>query len=161
MLTRRDTIRLAVLAAAKATAGARAADTTARDFVAAIYGAYKGKDSKGIPLDTDATVQRYFEPGLAALIIKDQKAAAARGEVGTLDGDPFVDAQDWQIETVAIAVRDAGPDKAQGTATFRNLGRPTTVTFDLVKRSGNWRIADIAWLRDGKTQTLRALFAKK
>ncbi len=161
MLTRRNAIRLAVLAAATATTGARAADATARDFLAAIYDAYKGKDSKGIPLDTDATVQRYFEPGLAALIIKDQKAAAARGEVGTLDGDPFVDAQDWQIETVAIAVRDTGPDKAQGTATFQNLGKPTTVTFDLVKRSGNWRIADIAWQRDGKTQSLRALFAKK
>ena len=40
---------------------------------------------------------------LAALIIKDRKDA--RGEVGKLDFDPFIDAQDWEI----VASRTSSP----------------------------------------------------
>jgi hypothetical protein len=35
---------------------------------------------------------------------------------------------------------------------------PTTVTYDLVKLNGSWRIADITW--DGN-DTLRGVFVKK
>jgi hypothetical protein len=48
-------------------------------------------------------VRRYCEPELAALIIKDRKDA--RGEVGKLDFDPFIDAQDWEI----VASRTSSP----------------------------------------------------
>jgi hypothetical protein len=57
---------------------ALAADPGATAFVTAIYAAYKGKNAKGIGLDTEANIRRYFEPSLAALIIKDQKDAARR-----------------------------------------------------------------------------------
>jgi hypothetical protein len=51
-------------------------------------------------------IRRYFEPSLATLMIKDQKPTARRGEVGTLDFDPFVNAQDWRISSFDIAVVD-------------------------------------------------------
>ena len=135
-----------------------AADNSARDFVAAIYATYKGKDSKGVILDNARTVRRYFEPSLAALMIKDQDAAARRGEVGALDGDPFIDAQDWEIENVAIAVSESAPGKASATVTFTNLGKPTTIVLDLVKIKTDWRIRDITWRRGDKNDSLRALF---
>ena len=102
-------------------------------------------------------MKRYFEPKLATLIIKDRNKAAKRGDVSTLDMDPFIDAQDWDISAFDIAVRDTGADKATATVSFKNMGKPTTVVLDLVKLREGWRIADINW---GRKPTLRGLFAK-
>jgi hypothetical protein len=138
---------------------ALAADATAIAFVTSIYDAYKGKDSKGIPLENARAVRRYFEPSLAALINKDRAIAAKQGEVGLLDGDPFIDAQDWDISNLDITVSDTTPGKASAAVKFTNLGKPTTVVLDLVKIRNDWRIHDSAWLRDGKSQTLRGIYA--
>jgi hypothetical protein len=139
---------------------ALAADSTARAFVTQIYDAYKGKDAKGHPLDSDRAIRRYFEPSLAALIIKDGKEAAKRSEVGALDGDPFIDAQDWEIDAFDIAVSEPAPGKASATVKFSNLGQARTVVLDLVKIKNEWRIRDIAWEREGKRETLRAIFKR-
>jgi hypothetical protein len=133
-----------------------AADGSATAFVTGVYETYKGSGAKGLPLDTDRTVRRYFEPSLAALIIRDRKNA--HGEVGKLDGDPFIDAQDWNIDKFDIEVTDTGPGKAKATVKFVNLDRPATIVLDLVKITNDWRIGDITWLRDGKPERLRALF---
>jgi hypothetical protein len=129
MITRRIFVLVSVLVAA----GATRADPAARAFLEKIYSAYKGKGSKGIGLDSDALLQRYFEPKLAALMIKDRKDAAKRGDVPDLDGDPFINGQDWEIGPVDIVVRDIAPDKASATVKFRNLEVETTVVYDLVR----------------------------
>jgi hypothetical protein len=134
-----------------------AADDSATAFVTGIYETYKGSGAKGLPLDTDRAVRRYFEPSLAALIIRDRKKA--RGEVGQLDGDPFIDAQDWNIDKFDIEVADTAPGNAKTTVKFVNLDKPTTIFLDLVKFENDWRVGDITWLHDGKPQTLRALLA--
>jgi hypothetical protein len=157
MIARRDVL-IAALSIVFTTVEAVAADPTAKAFLEAIYGAYKGKDSKGIPLATDADVRRYFEPKLAALIIKDRKDAKRRGEVGALDGDPFIDAQDWEIASVDITVRESAADKASATVSFVNIDKPTTVLLNLVKLKEGWRIAEITWDRK---ESLRGLLTKK
>jgi hypothetical protein len=149
---------VSILAAAWVPAGAALADAAAKAFLEKIYAAYKGKNSKGIPLDSDAMVRRYFEPKLAALMIKDRKAAQKRGDVPEFDADPFVGGQDWEIGPVDIVTRDIAPDKASATVKFRNLEAQTTVLYDLVKLKEGWRIADITW--DGK-DTLRGIFVEK
>jgi hypothetical protein len=159
MQTRRHIILLIALAPLAAPARACAADASARSFVASLYNAYKGKTGNGISLDKEANVRRYFEPSLAALLIKDQKDAARRGEAPTLGSDPFVDGQDWEIADFDIAIGDTGPGKARATVTFRSFDKPKTIVLDLVKLKNEWRVADIAWQREGKTATLRALFA--
>ncbi len=158
-MLKRRTIMLGILFAAVAAPFATAADAAARAFVASIYDAYKGKNGNGVALDSDSAVRRRFEPSLAALIRKDQKEAARRDEVGTLDFDPFVDAQDWDIAAVDIAMNETAPDKATATVNFTNSGKPITIVLDLVKIKNDWRIGDITWQRDGKSQTLRGLFA--
>jgi Protein of unknown function (DUF3828) len=158
MITRRNLVLASVLTAACAAAGAARADDAAKAFLEKIYAAYKGKNSKGILIDTDARVRLYFEPKLAALMIKDMNAAQKRGEPPELDGDPFVGAQDWEIGPVVITVQDLGPGKATATAKFSNIKEPKTVTYDLVKLAGGWRIADINW---GDNDTLRGLYVKK
>jgi Protein of unknown function (DUF3828) len=139
---------------------ASAADASARAFVTDIYDAYKGKDAKGHPLDNESAIRRYFEPSLAALMVKDQKIAAKRGEVGLLDFDPFIDAQDWEISNFDIAVDDSAPGKAIATVKFTNFNKPATVRLDLVKVKNDWRIADITWLRDGKAESLRKIYGR-
>lgn len=156
MFTRRHLL----LGAAGAVIATRAlaADSTARAFVTQIYDAYKGKDAKGHPLDSDRAVRRYFEPSLAALIIKDGKEAARRNEVGALNGDPFIDAQDWEIDTFDIAVSEPAPGKAKATVKFSNGGTAKTVELDLVKIKNEWRIREIVWTHDGKRESLRGIF---
>jgi hypothetical protein len=139
-------------------APAVAGDAAATAFVTKIYDAYKGKDAKGITLDKEADYRRYFEPSLVALIVKDQNAAAKRKEVPTLDGDPFIDAQDYEITAFDIAVTDAPPDKATATVNFTNVNVPVKVVLNLVKVKNEWRIADIISTQQGRTESLRGLF---
>ena len=156
MIARRNFLVTLCIGLTLVSVGAMAADPSATSFVEAIYAPYKVKDGKGSPLDSDAALKRYFEPRLAALIIRDREKAA--GELSTLDMDPFIDAQDWDISAVDVAVRDNSAEKASATVSFKNLGKPTTVVLDLVKLRGEWRIADINW---GRKQTLRTLFIKR
>jgi uncharacterized protein DUF3828 len=141
-----------------AVAPAAAANAAATAFVTKIYDAYKSKNSRGISIETEAAVRSWFEPSLAAMIIKDQKAAAKRKEVPSLEADPFVDSQEWDVSELNIAVSDAPPDKAVATVRFKNFGLPTKIVLNLVKTKNDWRIADITWERDGNPETLRGLF---
>ena len=135
-----------------------AADPGATAFVTAIYNAYKGKDAKGVPLDNERIIRRYFEPTLAAAMAKDQKTAARRNEVGLLDFDPFLDAQDWDVSAFDIAVSDAAGGTAKSTVKFVNQGEAMTVVLDLVQAKNDWRVYDITWVHDGKTESLRKTF---
>jgi hypothetical protein len=156
MIARRTVLIGLWLGVAFAAAAARAAEASAGSFVEAIYDRYKGKNANGIALGNDAEVRRYFEPKLAALIIRDRRQA--RGEVGKLDSDPFIDAQDWEIDGVDVAVRNIGADKASATVSFKNVGKPRTVLLDLVKLKGDWRIANVTW---GGKATLRGRLTGK
>lgn len=129
-----------------------AADAGAEAFVNGIYNTYKGANSNGVPLSDDATIRKYFEASLAKLIIDDRKNAG--DEVPTLDGDPFIDAQDWEIKNLKVVVADTGPGKAAATVTFTNSGEAKTIKLSLVKVGGAWKISDIDWGRG----TLRGLF---
>jgi hypothetical protein len=139
------------------TGAAFAAEQSAQSFLNGIYAAYKGKNSKGIRLDNHAAYARYFTPELAKLIEDDAAAAAKAGDISSLEGDPFIDAQDWQINSFTIAVKDTGPDKALGTVTFKNLKENMAVELDLLKLKDGWRIDEIRT----KTGSLRDLFKKK
>jgi hypothetical protein len=133
-----------------------AVDAEATAFVAKIYDAYKGENSKGILLSGDGEIRRYFEPSLAALIIKDRNAA---GGEATLDFDPFVNAQDFEISKVDIAVSDVPPNRAVATVRFRNIDQTEKVVLDLIKIKSDWRIANITWQRgSGRATTLRDLY---
>ena len=138
-----------------------AADGSATGFVTDIYDTYKGKDAKGVPQDNARALRRLYEPSLAALLIEDQKIAAKRNEVGLLDFDPFVDAQDFEIKNFDIAVSDDAPGKATATVKFVNFDKPKVIVLALVKLSDGWRIHDITWQRDDPKQpaTLRAIYA--
>jgi hypothetical protein len=132
------------------------AEPTAKEFLSAIYGAYVGKDAKGMPLDQPAT-NRLFTPELLKLIESDAKRAAKRREVPNLDGDPFVDAQEWEISAFSVDLQEGGPGKAKAVVKFKNFDKDTAVALDLVQVKGAWRIDEIV----GPSGSLRALLRPK
>ena len=114
---------------------------TPEAFLRGIYTPYPNHDFKGQPF---WQVDRFFAPDLARAIEADMREAKRRGEVPRLDGDPFVDAQDWDIAKLAISVKTEGP-KAIGVVSFENQGKPTEIKLDLVRTGMGWRITDIKW----------------
>jgi Protein of unknown function (DUF3828) len=112
---------------------------TPEAFLRGIYTPYPNHDFKGQPF---WQVNRFFAPDLARAIEADMREAKRRGEAPKLDGDPFVDAQDWDIAKLSISVKADGP-RAVGFVSFENLGKPTQIQLDLVRTSAGWRIADI------------------
>jgi hypothetical protein len=148
----------AVLVAASAMAFAATAETASpQSFIDGIYKHYLGKESKGLPLSSDAAIRRYFAPPLADAMIKDFAIAEKAGEVPLLNGDPFVDAQDWEISNLKTAVKSTGSNTAVATASFTMFMKPRTVTLDLLSTPVGWRITDIRWARG----SLRAVYKLK
>ena len=148
---------LAVMVLMAVMAAAPSAETASpQAFVDGIYKHYLGKDSKGVALSSDAIIRRYFAPPLADAIVKDFAAAHKAGEVPMLNGDPFIDAQDWEISNLKTAVKSTGANTAVATAAFVMFMEPRTVTLDLVNTPAGWRIADIRWPR-GSLRTLYKL----
>ncbi|SJZ38376.1 Protein of unknown function [Enhydrobacter aerosaccus] len=118
---------------------ANAQGQTPQAFLEELYRPYRQKDFKGQPY---WETSRYFAPDLAAEIDKDMAAASKRNEVPLLDGDPFIDAQDWEITDLTVASSVDG-GSAKGAISFKNAGQPKTVTVFLVQTPKGWRIADI------------------
>jgi hypothetical protein len=130
------------------------ADDEAQRFIASIYAQYGAPDTQGVVLDSKEALEKYFVPEVAAMIDADGIAAERENRPPALDGDPFVDAQEWDIKNVAIVVRDDTSEKAVAIVSFFNEGEPRQVELDLVKLDAGWRIDDIHW-REG---TLRGLY---
>jgi hypothetical protein len=85
----------------------------------------------------------------------DEKAAARRHDVPTLDSDPFIDAQDWEIAAVDIAVTDVPPDKGGSRPSVSRTWINRRRSFSI---SSRWRVANFTWQRDGKAEILRGLY---
>ena len=75
----------------------RAQDAGAQAFLQSIYGIYE-KSDKAVDISSEAKAARYFAPSLAKLIARDMAESKKRNEVGRLDFDPFVAAQDWEAD---------------------------------------------------------------
>ena len=91
---------------------------------------------------------KYFEKSLADMIWKD--AAASKGEVGAIDGDPLYDAQDMQIRKFVIGKPSYENGKAKVNVSFENLGQKKTIVFLLANGRTGWKINDIDY-GDGRT----------
>jgi len=135
-------------------------EQSADAFLHGIYAQYLGHDNtarNGILLDKPSTFHRYFAADFADMIVADGAAAARNGGVPMLDGDPFVDAQDWDITNLAIHVDPESADHVKATVTFDDFKEPTVIHYDLVHEPEGWRIFDIV----SKEGSFRALYKKR
>ncbi len=140
------------LAATLLFAGAIIAETAAvaqgaspLTFLESIYKVYRSNgNARGIDTSKSDVIRRHFASPLAKALLKDQVDARKRDEPPLLNGDPFVDAQDWDIANLRIEVTSQDRRHATGVVSFTNANQPRIVTLDLVKTVGDgWRIAEI------------------
>ena len=125
---------------------------SAQAFVENIYAAYNGRHgSAGVHLDTPAEVRKLFDPPLATLILADRAKSARLDEPAALDGDPFVDAQDWALKDLHIQISASGPGAATAQVRFDNLDQKVDLRIDLVRLDGGWRITEIHYLNTNTT----------
>lgn len=132
---------------------AGAQSSTALDFLKSIYEPYKQARFKGQPY---WETERFFAAELAQAIQRDLEEAKKRKEVPTLDGDPFIDAQDWSIASIGYAVSTGSTSStAAAVVTFTNADQPKQLAVFLIQTPRGWRIDDIVG-RGGSS--LRALY---
>lgn len=129
------------------------AQATAQAFVETLYRPYLNAGFQGQPYGDTA---RFFVPALAQAMDRDNREAKRRNEVPTLNGDPFVDAQDWEISKLSIDVTGSG-DTATARVSFQNFGEARRVLLELVKTPAGWRITDIK----APSGSLKALYKLK
>jgi hypothetical protein len=77
---------------------------------------------------------------LNQLFAKD--AEEAKGEIGRIDFDPFVNGQDYQLTKLEIAEPYYVAGKAVVRVTFENMGYPNELGFLLIEEDG-WKIDDV------------------
>jgi hypothetical protein len=136
----------AALAAVLLLAGqVSAQEPSPKTFVENIYQRYLGKNTPGLDLASRAALELYFTPSLADLIDKDAKEAEKLQEAPLLNGDPFVDAQDWEISDLMVSLQESAADRASAVASFNNLGKAVSVRLSLQLTPKGWRVDDIFW----------------
>ncbi|TLY53150.1 MAG: DUF3828 domain-containing protein [Gammaproteobacteria bacterium] len=151
-------LAILLLSCATSFVSATTPELSAEAFLRSIYGkAYIGRNAPGLHLDSQVQLGRYFVPDLAKTINDDWKSSLKRDEVSTLDGDPFIDAQDWDIKAFKIAVRVVDATHDVATIDFHNAGQTRHIKVSLQRLDAGWRIDDIDWGEDG---TLRGLYVK-
>ncbi len=77
-------------------------------------------------------------------LFDDYNARSSPDEVGMLDFDPFISAQDYEIKDVAIASETVAGDQATIVVEFTNFDYQTELTYSFVREGGAWKIDDIA-----------------
>jgi hypothetical protein len=143
-------------------APAVAAETTPEELVEALYAEHEGRASGGGPAlwEDPETRHLYFsEPLLALFEEHDASAAANPDEAPTLNGDPFYDAQDWDIEEITVAPAEVHGGTATVGVTFLNFGEPQHLTYTLVRGDTGWRVDDISYDHTAMAYTLRSLLS--
>ncbi|MEP7209255.1 MAG: DUF3828 domain-containing protein [Alphaproteobacteria bacterium] len=100
------------------------------------------KDDQTPPPDWRTAIP--FTAATRALIDKEAAATAKTGEVGAIDGDPIIAAQDWKISNLQVAVQAPPADgKVVVEAKFHNLDQDTVVSWDMIEEAGAWHVANI------------------
>ncbi len=115
-----------------------------------IYGHYG--DGTYIEYDQDG----YWSPRMAELIATDE----ARGELGGLSFDPFINSQEDYVVDVSVAPVSADATTAVVAATFDNGGGPQTSHFTLVSGPEGWKIDEIEGVTPDRSWKLSDVLAE-
>ena len=122
-------------------------------FVRMIYAQYVNGGPQGEPPAPGRDPM--FSRTMNALIGTD--ARAAKGEVPTLNYDPFCACQDQgDFVVTATAVAQADANTAEADVAFTNMGEAKALKLKLVREGPNWKVDDII---DGTTSLHDTLMA--
>src|SRR6185437_4715591 len=140
---------------------AQTPDALVRD----LYAAHKNRRTDPFFQTKSRTrLDKYFAKDLADLILKDAANAAAKNEVGAMDGDPLYNAQDMKITAFRIKLPMFGEgnrDLADVPVTFKNFGKEQTILVRVERdRRKIWKITDISYPgNDESSSSLRKILS--
>src|SRR5271155_4856109 len=83
---------------------------------------YTGSEPASAGQTAEGFLHSIFERSLATIIQKDFIRAKKADDVPTLDADPFIDAQDWDIKSFDIHTTPVDANHATGLIRFDNAG---------------------------------------
>lgn len=95
---------------------------------------------------------------LQALYDSDAEVTPA-GEMGALSFDPYVDGQDFDITDFSIGTPGIAGDYASVDVSFANFGEPRSLTYELVREDGGWKIDDVVSTSSENPYRLSEIFA--
>ena len=138
----------------------RAQSTPIQDPVAFVTDVYKHYVAAQHGSDYNPP-ENIYTPRLAALISDDRRKH--KGEVGCLDFDFWLDAQDWEIKNVQVSGLDVPGhlDQKLVIAKFVNLGTAEEIHFDFRKTGGRWLIDDVQSVKPKNSWTLSRILQCK
>jgi hypothetical protein len=99
----------------------------------------------------------YLDPSVGFTLLEDNPHLSSRlkalyaeylrnsspDEVGPLDFDPFISAQDYQLKDLSIKSQAISGDTATVVVEFMNFDYWTELTYSFVRENGAWRVDDI------------------
>jgi hypothetical protein len=105
-------------------------------FVRDVYHRYTATRSNYVPPDN------IYTPRLKGLIDEDKRRA--NGEVGCIDFDFWLNAQDWSVKNVRVASQNVAghADRRTVKAEFSNP-KPQEIHFDFLLVKGAWLLDDV------------------
>jgi Protein of unknown function (DUF3828) len=116
-----------------------------KTFVTEVYRRYVAAQSSHSDY---AAPDDIYTARLAKLIRDDRRKA--KGEVGCLDFDFWVNGQDYKISNVNITSTDQGPDRKTIIAKFHNIDKVEEIRFDFRREAGRWLLDDVHSMTDPK-----------
>ncbi|MFA6954812.1 MAG: hypothetical protein WC538_02950 [Thermoanaerobaculia bacterium] len=139
------------------------APATPEELVRLVYADHQPWAGKAIAWEDSAVLAKYCDASLVELFKKDGEYSARMQEVGCLDGDPFLDAQDYDEKGITPPkirkVKGKSGDLYEVTFTglsdaWKNWN--VRLQYDVRKTPEGWRIHDIIF-KNG--DSLRKIFA--
>ena len=130
----------ALMLAGAAPVTAKPTEGAVKAFIEALYLPYRAPPTEVV--DVLKRPEHYFDAGLVAAMKADNTAAAGRGEVPLLDGDPICDCQDYLPFQPQIGPVTISGQRAEVVVRFNN-GSERNLTYTLDDTKDGWRIYDI------------------
>jgi hypothetical protein len=132
-----------------------AAGESPEDFLRRLYDYHRPWERR--EATEEGARPQFFEESLDALFRSAEECTVRKQDMGELDFDPILSAQDFPDDGISPPVVRAVPSKVGATyeATFRLFPKiskkQTTVTYELARTAKGWRIHDISWGKQYRT----------
>jgi len=102
-----------------------------------------------------ATLEHYFSPALADLLVKDAACQIRSQGICNLDFDLLFDSQDPRVTDLEVTTTSPG----RVAVVYKDPvdGKATRIEFDMARVAGQWKIADVVYSRRDKVSLKRVL----
>lgn len=136
-------------AAAKAETDAAVVAKLYKDFAWQAIATQRDLFGDDIAQQSRATLEKYFTPPLADLLVKDVACQVKSQGICNLEVDLLFDSQDPRVTDLELAT--IAPGRVAVVFKDPTDDETTKIEFIVAQVAGKWKIADIIYKRDGRS----------